>query len=64
MPILDLFLAAISLAPLGLLFLLWRMFPDDRGIHPIYRDSRLNDTQKDKGRPSSSVNRSSRATLP
>ena len=49
MSILDLFLAAISLAPLGLLLLFWRMFPDDRGIHPIYRDSRLNDTEKDRG---------------
>jgi len=47
--ILDLFLAAISLAPLGLLFLFWSMFPDNRGIHPIYRDSRSNDTQKDRG---------------
>jgi hypothetical protein len=49
MSILDLLLAAISLAPLGFLFLFWRMFPDDRGIHPIYRDSRLKDTQKDRG---------------
>src|SRR3954453_11197255 len=48
MSILDLFLAAISLAPPGLLLLFWRMFPDDRGIHPIYRDSRSNDTQKDR----------------
>ena len=36
MSILDLFLAAISLAPVGLFLLFWRMFPDDRGIHPIY----------------------------
>jgi hypothetical protein len=49
MSILDLFLAAISLVPVGLFLLFWRMFPDDRGIHPIYRDSRLNDTQKDRG---------------
>ena len=48
MSILDLFLAAIGLAPLGLLLLFWRIFPDDRAIHPIYRDSRLNDTQKDR----------------
>jgi hypothetical protein len=47
--ILDLFLAAISLAPLGLLLLFWVMFPDDRGIHPIYRNPRSNDTQKDRG---------------
>jgi hypothetical protein len=49
MSILDLFLAAISLAPPGLLLLFWRMFPNDRGIHPIYRGSRSNDTQKDRG---------------
>jgi hypothetical protein len=48
MSILDFFLVAISLVGLGVLFLFWRMFPDDRGIHPIYRDSRLNDTQKDR----------------
>ena len=39
MSILDLFLAAISLAPLGFLLLFWTMFRDDRGIHPIYRGS-------------------------
>jgi hypothetical protein len=33
------FLAALSLAPLGLFLLFWRMFPRDRGIHPIYRES-------------------------
>jgi hypothetical protein len=48
MSILNLFLAAIGLALLGLLLLFWRMFPDDRGVHPIYRDSRLNDTQEDR----------------
>jgi hypothetical protein len=48
MSILDLFLAAISLPPVALFLLFWRMFPDDRGIHPIYRDSRLNDAQKDE----------------
>ena len=49
MSILDLFLAAISLVPVGLFLLFWRMFPDDRGIHPIYKDSRFNDRQKDRG---------------
>jgi len=47
MSILDLFLAAIGLAQLGILLLFWRMFPDDHGIHPIYRDSRSSDTHKD-----------------
>jgi hypothetical protein len=35
----DFFLAALSLAPLGLFLLFWRMFPRDRGVHPIYRES-------------------------
>lgn len=47
MSIFDLLLAAVRLAPLGLLIFFWRMFPDDRGIHPIYRDSKSNDRQKD-----------------
>jgi hypothetical protein len=54
MPILDLFLAAISLAPLGLLLFFWMMFPDDRGIHPIYRDSTSNDTHKNRSTGSTS----------
>ena len=39
MSMFDFFLAALSLAPLGLLLLLWRMFPRDRGVRPIYRES-------------------------
>ena len=39
MSIFDLFLAALSLAPVGLFLLFWRMFPRDRGVHPIYRES-------------------------
>jgi hypothetical protein len=35
----DIFLAALSLAPIGLFLLFWRMFPRDRGVHPIYRES-------------------------
>ena len=35
----DFFLAALSLAPVGLFLLFWRMFPRDRGVHPIYRES-------------------------
>jgi hypothetical protein len=35
----DFFLAALSLAPVGLLLLFWRMFPRDRGVHPIYREA-------------------------
>jgi hypothetical protein len=39
MSMFDFFLAALSLAPLGLFLLFWRMFPRDRGVHPIYRES-------------------------
>lgn len=35
----DFFLLGLSLAPLGLLLFFWRVFPKDRGIHPIYRES-------------------------
>jgi hypothetical protein len=38
---LDFFLAALSLAPVGLFLLFWRMFPRDRGVHPIYRKSAI-----------------------
>jgi len=37
----DLFLAALSLAPLGLFLLLWRVFPRDSSVHPIYRESEI-----------------------
>jgi hypothetical protein len=39
MSMFDFFLAALSLAPVGLFLLFWRMFPRDRGVHPIYRKS-------------------------
>jgi hypothetical protein len=39
MSMFDFFLAALSVAPLGLFLLFWRMFPRDRGVHPIYRES-------------------------
>jgi hypothetical protein len=39
MSMFDFFLAALSLAPFGLFLLFWRMFPRDRGVHPIYRES-------------------------
>ena len=41
MSMFDFFLAALSLAPLGLFLVFWRMFPRDRGVHPIYRKSRI-----------------------
>jgi hypothetical protein len=40
------FLAALSLAPLGVFLLFWRMFPRDRGIHPIYRESGIETIEK------------------
>ena len=39
MSIFDFLLAALSLAQVGLFLLFWRMFPRDRGVHPIYRES-------------------------
>jgi hypothetical protein len=46
----DFFLAALSsalsLAPLGLLLLFWRVFPRDRDFHPIYRESGIETTDK------------------
>ena len=47
MSIFDLFLAALSLAPVGLFLLFWRMFPRDRGVHPIYREAGIE--TKDNG---------------
>lgn len=34
-----LLLVGFSLAPLGLLLLFWNMFPQDRSIHPVYREA-------------------------
>ncbi len=42
----DLFLAASSLAPLGLFLLFWRVFPRDTAVHPIYRESENQTTGK------------------
>jgi hypothetical protein len=39
MSMFDFFLAALSLAPVGLFLLFWRIFPRDRGVHPIYRET-------------------------
>ena len=46
MSMFDLFLAALSLAPLGLFLLFWRVFPRDTGVHPIYQDSEIETTGK------------------
>ena len=35
----DFVLATLSLAPIGLFLLFWRLFPRDRGVHPIYREA-------------------------
>jgi hypothetical protein len=42
----DFLLLGLSLAPLGLLLFFWRVFPRDRGIHPIYRESEIETTGK------------------
>jgi hypothetical protein len=42
----DLFLAALSLASLGLFLLLWRVFPRDTAVHPIYREPEIETTGK------------------
>jgi hypothetical protein len=44
----DFLLVGFSLAPLGLLLLFWMVFPNDRGIHPIYRDSRMKREKKNR----------------
>src|SRR6201997_1025550 len=46
MSMFDLFLAALSLAPLGLFLLFWRVFPRDTAVHPLYRESALQTTGK------------------
>lgn len=37
----DFVLLGSSLVPLGLLLFFWKVFPRDSGIHPVYRDSRI-----------------------
>lgn len=36
----EFLIVGLSLVPLGLLLFFWKVFPQDRGIHPIYRESR------------------------
>jgi hypothetical protein len=45
----DFFLAVLSWAPLGLLLLFWRVFPCDRGFHPIYREPGIEAMAKEPG---------------
>jgi hypothetical protein len=42
----DLFLAALSLAPLGLFLLFWKVFPHESAVQPIYRESEIETTGK------------------
>jgi len=51
MSIFDFFLAALSLASVGLFLLFWRMFPRDRGVHPIYRESGIEMIDNGPGGP-------------
>jgi hypothetical protein len=48
--ILDFFLAVFALAPFGLLVLFWKVFHEDLGVHPIYRNSKT-ETGKKKRNP-------------
>lgn len=34
----DFLLVRVSLVPLGLLLFFWKVFPEDGGIHAIYRE--------------------------
>jgi len=45
MSVFDFFLVAFSLAPLGLFILFWKLFHEDRGVHPIYRKSTTETTK-------------------
>ena len=37
----DLVVAAFTLAPVGVFVIFWMTFREDLGIHPIYRQSRV-----------------------
>jgi hypothetical protein len=41
-----LLLSCIKPGALGLSLLFWRMFPRDRGVHPIYRESGIETLDK------------------
>lgn len=38
MSMFEFLIAVLSLVPLGLLLLFWKVFPEDRDVHPIYRE--------------------------
>jgi hypothetical protein len=44
--IIDFFLAVFALAPFGLLVVFWKEFHEDRGVHPIYRNSKTENRKK------------------
>ena len=52
MSVFDFFLVGSSLAPLGLSILFWKLFHEDRGVHPIYGESTTEMTklEQDPGR--------------
>jgi hypothetical protein len=45
MSVFDFFLVGLSLAPLGLFILFWKLFHGDSGVHPIYRKPRTETTK-------------------
>jgi hypothetical protein len=46
--IFDFFVAVFALAPFGLVVLFWAAFHEDRGVHPIYRNSTTEITNKSR----------------
>jgi hypothetical protein len=38
----------LSLAPLGLFTLFWKLFHEDRGVHPIYREPTTETTKLER----------------
>ena len=48
--ILDLLLAVFALAPFGLLVLFWKVFHEDRGVQPIYRNAKTETSKQQRSR--------------
>jgi hypothetical protein len=46
--IFDFLVAVFALAPFGLLVVFWTAFHQDRGVHPIYRNSKTEITPKSR----------------
>jgi len=44
----DFFLVGLSFVPLGLFILFWKLFHEDRGVHPIYREPTTETTERER----------------